>query len=126
MRGVTANSVSHGYGRKRHSIKGMPTPWRAFMAKNHPEVLADVVGAIGGLEFWQQLVKPLDKESAEYVAALSRKWKIRSLIFLTDFVKCKALTQCTSGSPKDLARFTDAEIQLFRTYDIVTVLENCA
>jgi len=48
MRGVTANSVSRGYGRKSHSIEGMPAPWRAFMADYHPEILADVVAAIDG------------------------------------------------------------------------------
>ena len=48
MRGVTANSVSRGYGRKSHSIEGMPAPWRAFMAEHHPEILDDIVGAIDG------------------------------------------------------------------------------
>ena len=48
MRGVTANSVSRGHGRKSHSVDGMPGPWRAFMADHHPEILVDVIGAIEG------------------------------------------------------------------------------
>lgn len=39
---------SRGYGRKSHSIDGMPGPWRAFMAERHPEILKDVIGVIEG------------------------------------------------------------------------------
>ncbi len=48
MRDVTANSVSRGYGRKSHSLDGMPGPWKAFMADHHPDVLTDIDGAIEG------------------------------------------------------------------------------
>lgn len=48
MQGVTANSVSRGFGRKSHSVDGMPPAWRGFMADHHPDILADVEGAIDG------------------------------------------------------------------------------
>lgn len=48
MRGVTANSVSRGFGRKSHAVEGIPAEWRGFMADHHPDILADVVGAIEG------------------------------------------------------------------------------
>ncbi|MFK7958441.1 MAG: hypothetical protein AB8B96_20285 [Lysobacterales bacterium] len=48
MRGVTANSVSRGHGRKSYSIDGMPAPWRRFMAQHHPDVLADIPAALAG------------------------------------------------------------------------------
>jgi hypothetical protein len=46
MKGVTANSVSRGRGRKSHSLDGMPPAWRAFMAEHEPEAYADIEGAI--------------------------------------------------------------------------------
>jgi hypothetical protein len=48
MHGVPANSVSRGFGRKSHSLDGMPAQWRAFMAEHHHDVLADIPGAIDG------------------------------------------------------------------------------
>lgn len=48
MRGVTANSVSRGHGRKSHSVEGMPPAWRAFMADHHSDVLANIEDAIDG------------------------------------------------------------------------------
>lgn len=48
MRGVTANSVSRGFGRKSRSLEGMPSAWLGFMADQYPEVLADIEGAIEG------------------------------------------------------------------------------
>lgn len=48
MKGVTANSVSRGFGRKSHSVEGMPAAWRGFMADHHPDILADIEGAIDG------------------------------------------------------------------------------
>jgi len=48
MRGVTANSVSRGHGRKSHSLDGMPEAWKAFMADHQPDVLANIEDAIDG------------------------------------------------------------------------------
>ncbi|MEQ8508862.1 MAG: hypothetical protein RIB43_07655 [Rhodospirillaceae bacterium] len=48
MQGVTANSVSRGFGRKSRSVEGMPATWRGFMANHHPDILADIDGAIEG------------------------------------------------------------------------------
>lgn len=48
MDGIDASSVSRGFGRKSHSVQEMPETWRKFMAETHPEVLADVRGAIDG------------------------------------------------------------------------------
>ncbi|NKB45447.1 MAG: hypothetical protein GKS03_14340 [Alphaproteobacteria bacterium] len=48
MQGVTANSVSRGFGRKSRSIEGMPPAWRGFMAEHNPDILADIDGAIEG------------------------------------------------------------------------------
>ncbi len=48
MQGVTANSVSRGFGRKSRSVEEIPPTWRGFMADQYPEVLADINGAIEG------------------------------------------------------------------------------
>ena len=41
MNGVNAWSISRGFGRKSHSINGMPEKWRQLTAKEHPELLSD-------------------------------------------------------------------------------------
>lgn len=48
MDGIDASSVSRGFGRKTHAVQEMPDSWRKFMAESHPEILADVSGAIDG------------------------------------------------------------------------------
>lgn len=48
MQGVTANSVSRGFGRKSRSVDGMPPAWRGFMKDQHPDIMADIDGAIEG------------------------------------------------------------------------------
>ncbi|MFC7291759.1 twin-arginine translocation signal domain-containing protein [Hirschia litorea] len=41
MKGVDAWSISRGFGRKSHNVDGMPEAWKAFMAKNHSDILSD-------------------------------------------------------------------------------------
>ncbi|MEZ5474821.1 MAG: hypothetical protein R3E72_07440 [Steroidobacteraceae bacterium] len=48
MDGIDASSVSRGFGRKFHSVQEMPNEWRRFMGESHPDVLADIRGAIDG------------------------------------------------------------------------------
>lgn len=39
MKGVKAWSVSRGFGRKSHDVNDMPSEWRTFVSKTHPELL---------------------------------------------------------------------------------------
>jgi hypothetical protein len=41
MEGVNAWSISRGFGRKSHSVDGMPDTWRKLTEKTHPELLDD-------------------------------------------------------------------------------------
>ncbi|MBT5766051.1 MAG: hypothetical protein HOI58_04255 [Kordiimonadaceae bacterium] len=41
MEGVNAWSISGGFGRKSHSVDGMPDTWRKLTEKTHPELLDD-------------------------------------------------------------------------------------
>lgn len=41
MKGIDAWSISRGFGRKSHSIAGMPEEWKRFMAKSHSDILSD-------------------------------------------------------------------------------------
>lgn len=41
MAGVRAWSISRGFGRKNHSVSGMPDAWKGFMQDTHPELLSD-------------------------------------------------------------------------------------
>jgi hypothetical protein len=41
MDGVKAWSISRGFGRKFHSVEGMPEIWRQFTEKSNPELIED-------------------------------------------------------------------------------------
>ncbi len=41
MQGVDAWSISRGFGRKNHSVDGMPEEWKRFVENTHPELLSD-------------------------------------------------------------------------------------
>lgn len=44
MQGIDdAWSISRGFGRKNHSVEGMPDQWKDFVADTHPELLSDVL-----------------------------------------------------------------------------------
>lgn len=48
MEGRPGNYVARGVGRKVFSIDDMPASWRQLMAKHHPDILDDPLGAVTG------------------------------------------------------------------------------